>query len=97
MAEASLSLSPNHSPILPPRYPGVARALAHHLARRAVERRLRAQGLRVSHIPYADISAQARDYLAAHPELVDQAAETVRNNPKLRTLAEREERERARM
>jgi hypothetical protein len=50
----------------------------------------------VSHIPYAQIMAQAMEYLRNHLELLDQAAETIRNDPKLRTLAEREERERAR-
>ena len=40
--------------------------------------------------------AQAMEYLRNHLELLDQAAETIRNDPKLRTLAEREERERAR-
>jgi hypothetical protein len=69
---------PSLSPILvspPPPYPGIARALALHLARRAVERQLRAKGLRVSHIPYAQISEQARAYLADHPELLAQAVE----------------------
>jgi hypothetical protein len=91
MAQADPSLSP----ILIPPYPGIA--LAHHLARRIIERKLQGQGLRVSHIPYAHISEQAREYLALHPELLDQAAETVRNDPKLRTLAAQQERDNAKM
>jgi hypothetical protein len=78
MAQAGQSLSPNLNALpLPPRYPGVAHAL-HHLARRAVERELRAQGLRVSHIPYSHISAQATEYVREHPELFDQAFERAR-------------------
>ena len=77
-----------------PRYSGVAHALARYRARKAVEHELRSQGLRVSHIPIRDIMAQAMEYLRNHPELLDQCAETVRNDPKLRTLAEQQERER---
>ena len=95
---ADQSLSPNlNAPPLPPRYPGVARALAHLAARRAIQEQLRAKGVRVSHVRYADINAQTRDYLTAHPELLDRAAETVRNDPELRTLAERQERDNGRM
>jgi len=36
------------------------------------------------------------EYLRNHPELLDQAAETVRNDPKLRKMAEVEERKRER-
>ena|SRR5215471_9744441 len=75
---------PSLSPILvspPPPYPGIARALALHLARRAVERQLRVKGLRMSYIPFAQISEQARAYLADHPELLAQAVETVRKIP----------------
>jgi radical SAM superfamily enzyme YgiQ (UPF0313 family) len=89
MADPSLSTIPIfHTP-----YPGIARARAHNLAMRVIERQLQAQGLRVSHIPQADIMARARAYLADHPELLYQAAETVRNDPELRTLAERQERD----
>jgi hypothetical protein len=76
MADPSLPTIPIfHTP-----YPGVARARARHLARRVIERQLQAQGLRVSHIPQADIMARARAYLA-----------------ELRTLAERQERDNAKM
>lgn len=60
MADPSLPTIPIfHTP-----YPGIARARAHHLAMRVIERQLQAQGLRVSHIPQADIMARARAYLA---------------------------------
>jgi hypothetical protein len=39
---------------------------------------------------------QARAYLEAHPELLDQAAEIVRTRPGYRVFVEREERERER-
>jgi len=67
-------------PIFHTFYPGIARARAHHLTMRVIERQLQAQGLRVSHIPHM---ARARAYLADHPKLLYQAAETVRNDPEL--------------
>jgi len=79
-----------------PRYSGVAHALARYRARKAVEHELRSQGLRVSHIPIRDIMAQAMEYLRNHPELLDQAAECVRNDPKLRKMEETEQRNRER-
>jgi hypothetical protein len=63
MADPSLPTIPIfHTP------PGVARARARHLAIKEVQRQLQAQGLRVSHIPYAAINAQAMEYLRDHPE-----------------------------
>ena len=79
-----------------PRYPGIARHVAHHLARREIERQLQAQGLLVAHVPYAKVSAQARAYLEARPELLAQAIEIVLTHPGYRVFVEREERERAR-
>ena len=67
---ANSSLSPNlNAPPLPPRYPGIAKALAHLAARRAVRDQLRAQGVRLTTYPYAQLCAQARDYFDKHPEL----------------------------
>jgi hypothetical protein len=81
-------------PIIRPRYPGVAIALAHHLARRAVETELRAQGLRPTHVPYTRVLAMMDAYKAAHlPALLAHAAALVQRSPKLRKMAEREERE----
>ena len=81
-------------PIIRPRYPGVAVALAHHLARREVERQLRAHCLRVVDVPYVRILAMMSEYKAAHQEeLLAQAMERVSRDPKLRAMAEREQRE----
>ena len=56
MAQATQSLSPNQDvPILV--IPGIARSLARHFAINAVKEQLRAQGVRVTHVPYADINA----------------------------------------
>jgi len=67
------------------------------MARRAVEKELRAQGLRPTHIPYVRILAMMDAYKDAHQEeLLAQAAALVQRNPKLRAMAEREERERER-
>jgi hypothetical protein len=74
-----------------PRYPAVAHALAYHLARRVIEDQWRARGLRIRR--YADIIEQAREYRAAHPELLDQAAAIVQRNPTLSAMAAQEERQ----
>jgi hypothetical protein len=42
----------------------------------------------------SDLVKAAKNYLSEHPDLIEQAAETVRNDPRLRTLAERQARER---
>ncbi len=63
---------------------------------KAVERDIRAQGLRVTFVERRIILAAANAYLRDHPELFEEAAETVRKVPQLRTLAEREERQRRR-
>jgi N-dimethylarginine dimethylaminohydrolase len=43
--------------------------LARSAARNAVKAQLAAKGVRVSHVPMAEIIAQASAYLANHPEL----------------------------
>jgi hypothetical protein len=70
--------------------------LARRSAIKAVERDIRAQGLRVTSVERRFILAAANSYLSEHPELIEEAAETVRKVPQLRTLAEREERQRRR-
>ena len=63
-----------HTPI-----PSIVRARAHHLAKRAVERELAAQGRRV---PYAEIIALRRAYQAEHQqELLAQAMADLHQNP----------------
>jgi hypothetical protein len=68
--------------------------LARYRACKAVERELQAQGLKIAHVERRIIVAAANAYLAEHPELIEEAAETVRNHPRLRTLAEQDERRR---
>jgi hypothetical protein len=70
------------------RYSKVARGIARRLARRIVERQLQAEGALIAHVPYPTIRDLASEYLSAHPELLDCAAEIVRTNPKLRKMAE---------
>ena len=52
--------------------------LARLLAVKAVKRQMQAQGLKVAHIAGRIIVASANDYLREHPELIEEAAETVR-------------------
>ena len=49
--------------------------LARMAARRAVQEELRSQGVRVSLVKPAEISAKAQVYLADHPELYQEALE----------------------
>ena len=96
MADQNLSPNLNALP-LPPRYPGIARALAHLAARRAVKEQLRAKRCQLTTFPYAEICERARTYLAEHQEeLLAQAMKAVERDPTLRKMAEREERDRER-
>ena len=82
---------------LRPRYPGVALALARYRARRIIEHELRSQGVRVQYVPIRDIRERAQAYLETHrEELLAQAMEAVRSDPKLSKMAEIEERKRER-
>jgi hypothetical protein len=49
--------------------------LARLAAKRAVQDQLRAQGVRVSLFPHAELMRQAEEYLASHRELYQQALE----------------------
>lgn len=51
------------------------KVLARLAAKRAVQQRLRDQGIRVTTYPYAELMRQAHEYLANHPELYQQALE----------------------
>jgi hypothetical protein len=68
--------------------------LARYYAKREVQWRWRAQGIRIWDYEASNLAKAAKSYLSEHPELIEQAAETVRNDPRLRTLAEREQRQR---
>jgi hypothetical protein len=67
--------------------------LAKRSAIKAIERGVQAQGGKPAAMPRRIILAAASAYLREHPELIEEAAETVRKVPQLRTLAEREERQ----
>jgi len=49
--------------------------LARLAAKRAVQENLRAQGVRVSLFPHAELMRQAAEYLSSHPDLYQQALE----------------------
>lgn len=68
--------------------------LAKLAAINAVKRNMQAQGLKVSHVERRVVVAAANIYLHEHPELIEQAVETVRKVPQLRTLAGRGKRRR---
>ena len=78
------------------RYSKVARGIARRLARRIVERQLQAEGALIPHVPYEKVRELAQTYLEAHQELLDKATEIVGAHPKLRKMAEVEERQRER-
>jgi hypothetical protein len=77
-------------------YPHLISVLARSSAHKAVEQRMRDEGVRVSLTPLRIIMQEADVYLRDHPELVQEAIERVRNVAGFRTLAEREARDRAR-
>lgn len=57
------------------------RVLARQAAINAVKSELTRQGLRVHSVPMRDIHIRAYEYLTAHPELVEEAAERVARHP----------------
>jgi len=57
------------------------RVLARQAAINAVKSELQRQGLRVHSVAMRDIHIAADDYVAAHPELMAQAAERVAQHP----------------
>ena len=76
--------------------PATIMRLALFAAKKAVKQDIRDRGEKLVYIDQSDILTAAHQYLGEHPELVEEAAETVRLVPQLRTLAEREARERRR-
>jgi hypothetical protein len=57
------------------------RVLARQAAINAVKSELQRRGERVHHVPMREIHIAADDYLTAHPELIEQAAERVAAHP----------------
>jgi hypothetical protein len=71
--------------------------LARLLAMKIVKGRWLDQGFKLQQITVADIASAAEVWFGQHrAELIEQAAGMVRSNPRLRKLAEREERDRLR-
>jgi hypothetical protein len=74
MAKADNSLHQASEPFQPISRSAVC-ILARLAAKKAVTEELRAQGIRVSLVRPAEITAQANAYLAANPQLYDEARE----------------------
>jgi hypothetical protein len=68
-----------------------------YTARKIVREDWRNQGRKLSAISACDITSFAIAYLEGNPELLAEASEAVRNDPRLRLLYERRERERAKL
>ena len=66
--------------------------MARHIAKREVKEGWKRQKIKCSHFEAWELTRAADAYFEAHPELLEKAAEIVRNDPQLRTLAERYER-----
>jgi hypothetical protein len=66
--------------------------MARHLATKAVKEQWKRQRKHWVWVEHRELVSASMAYLAEHPELIEEAAETVRNDPRLRTLAERYER-----
>jgi hypothetical protein len=75
MAQAVRSLSPKRIAERAQLHRQAVIQFARLAAKRAVQEALRAQGVRVSLFPHAELIRQAGEYLANHPELYRQALE----------------------
>jgi hypothetical protein len=72
---ANSSLPQNKLDTFPPISASAVHVLARIAARKAVQEQLRSQGVRVSLVKPAEISARAQAYLGEHPELYRDAIE----------------------
>jgi hypothetical protein len=75
MAQAVRSLSPKRIAERAQLHRQAVMVLARLAAKRAVQDQLRANGVRVSLVPPAEVMRQAGEYLASHPELYQLALE----------------------
>jgi hypothetical protein len=75
MAKVSISLSQSTLNTFQPISASAVHVLARLAARKAVQEELRSQGVRISLVKPAEISAKAQSYLSQHPELYRQALE----------------------
>ena len=78
MAQAVRSLSPKQIAKRTQLHRQAVAIFARLAAKRVVQDNLRAQGVRVSLYPLAEIMRQAREYLDNHPELYQHALERAR-------------------
>ena len=98
MDRATRSLSPKQIAKRTQLHRQAVMVFARLAAKRAIQDQLRAQGVRVSLVPLAEIMRQAREYLDNHPELYQQALERARRmgyidplSANLKTNAQKEE------
>jgi hypothetical protein len=75
MAKAVRSLSPKQIAERTQLHRQAVMLFARLAAKRAVQEALRAQGVRVTLVPHAEVMRQAGEYLASHPELYQLALE----------------------
>ena len=75
MPRATISLSQDKLTEFRPISASAVHVLARLAARRAITEQLRSQGVRVSLVKPAEISAKAQVYLQSHPELYREAFE----------------------
>ena len=75
MPRATISLSQDKLTEFRPISASAVHVLARLAARRAITEQLRSQGVRVSLVKPAEISAKAQVYLQSHPELYRAAVE----------------------
>jgi hypothetical protein len=68
-----------------------------YTARKTIREDWRNQGRKLSEIEARDITSFALAYLEGNPQLIEEASEAVMNDPGLRLLYERRERERAKL
>jgi hypothetical protein len=52
-------------------------------ARNIIKEDLEARGIKLSHVPPQEVTEAAKRYLAAHPELLEQAKETLARQSRL--------------
>ena len=68
--------------------------MVRHIAKREVKEAMKRQRIKVSSVDAWEIRQAADAFFDEHPELLEKAAEIVRNDPIFRTLAERHARRR---
>jgi hypothetical protein len=70
----------------------VGLTLARYRAKQIVKDDWRRKGHKLAEVSAADVVGWADDYIKANPQLLEEAIATVRTDPKLRTLVERQAR-----